>query len=79
MKIYSAEKEEYLKLIDKNQAEEGTVRNHKLAEQLGIANSSVTEMFLKMSQKGLIVYKPYKGVKLTEEGAAHIFYGKPKK
>jgi len=72
MELSSAKKEEYLKLIDKNQNKEGFVRNKVLADQLKLANSSVTEMFLKLSHEDLVTYVPYQGAKLTKKGKKYV-------
>ncbi len=39
-----------------------------LANALSIASVSVNEMCRKLQEQGLVVYRPYKGVTLTEEG-----------
>lgn len=40
----------------------------QLAERLGIQPVSVNQMIRKLEESGMIVYTPYKGVQLTEEG-----------
>ena len=39
-----------------------------LADALSIASVSANEMFRKLQEQGLVVYRPYKGVTLTESG-----------
>jgi len=39
-----------------------------LANALSIASVSANEMCRKLQEQGLMVYRPYKGVTLTEEG-----------
>lgn len=72
MTLFTAEKEEYLKLIKEKQREKELVKNNELAKELDLARASVTEMFLKLSQEELIIYIPYKGVKLTEKGKHYV-------
>ncbi|MCD4703368.1 MAG: metal-dependent transcriptional regulator [Methanosarcinaceae archaeon] len=67
--MYTDRIEEYLETIQyltsKNQA---PAKNKDLAEELGLAPASVTEMLQKLSEEGLITYTPYRGVELTEMG-----------
>ena len=35
---------------------------------MGYTPASITEMFRKMNDLGLVIYEPYKGVKLTKKG-----------
>ncbi|MEA1985112.1 MAG: metal-dependent transcriptional regulator [Euryarchaeota archaeon] len=67
--MYTDRIEEYLETIqyltNKNQA---PAKNKDLAEELGLAPASVTEMLQKLSEEGLITYTPYQGVELTEMG-----------
>lgn len=44
------------------------VSTNAIAEQLDTKASSVTDMLKKLSEKKLVVYKKYKGAKLTEGG-----------
>ncbi len=67
--MYTDRIEEYLETIQyltsKNQA---PAKNKDLAEELGLAPASVTEMLQKLSEEGLVTYTPYRGVELTEIG-----------
>jgi DtxR family Mn-dependent transcriptional regulator len=60
--------EEYLEAIYRLSIEEAPVKTSRLAEYLGVAPSSVTEMIKKMSELGYVEYSPYRGVVLTESG-----------
>ncbi|MEX2723223.1 MAG: metal-dependent transcriptional regulator [Candidatus Freyarchaeota archaeon] len=62
--------EEYLERIYRfEEAGKKRVKTTALAEDLKISPASVTEMISgSLSRKGLVDYKPYKGVKLTEKG-----------
>jgi len=60
--------EDYLEAIYEISKRNGRARTTYLAEYLGIKPASVTEMLQKLAQKRLIIYKPYKGVILSEEG-----------
>ena len=58
----------YITAIYEAGGEEEFVRTSDVAKALGYRPSSVTETFQKMAQEGVIVYIPYRGVKLTEKG-----------
>ena len=60
--------EEYLEAIYRLSIKESPVKTSRLAEYLGVASSSVTEMVKKLSDMGYVEYSPYKGVVLTENG-----------
>ncbi len=61
--------EEYLEAIyDLQQETKKAVRTNDLAGKLGVKPSSVTEMLLKLSDKGYIEYQPYYGAVLTDKG-----------
>ncbi len=54
---------------------QGEVSMQALAQALGTSAPSVTEMVKKLDEKGLLVYRPYKGVRFTQTGerlAVHI-------
>ncbi len=44
------------------------VTTNDLADKIGSKPSSITDMVKKLSKKGLVTYKKYKGVELTDEG-----------
>ncbi len=61
--------EEYLEAIyDIQEEKKRVVKTNDLAKKLGVKPSSVTEMLLKLSEKGFVEYQPYYGVVLTDEG-----------
>jgi DtxR family Mn-dependent transcriptional regulator len=60
--------EDYLKAIFVLQKEKGKVGTNELAKKMGIAAASATGMIKKLSEKNLVTYEPYQGVKLTESG-----------
>lgn len=47
---------------------EGPVPLSRLAEELAVQSVSANQMVRKLDEEGLVVYQPYKGVTLTEEG-----------
>lgn len=61
-------KEDYIKEIYKLGGAEQQINNKQIAEILNVSPASVTEMLGKLQKEELIVYEPYKGTKLTEEG-----------
>ena len=60
--------EEYLEAIYDIAGKEGTAKTTKIAERLKNAPASVTEVFQRLKQKGLVRYKSHKGVTLTKRG-----------
>ena len=61
--------ENYLKIIHSLSGREGLeVSTNALAEGTSTRAASVTDMLRKLSEKGLIHYKKYQGVRLTAEG-----------
>jgi DtxR family Mn-dependent transcriptional regulator len=61
--------EDYLKAIYLLSVEGERVSNSAIAERLGIAAASVTEMLKRLGEAGLVEHVPYRGVTLTPEGA----------
>ena len=63
----SQSREDYIKFI--HEAGQGEhVPNKVIAQGLGVAPPSVSEMITKLSQEGLVDYRPYFGVVLTQLG-----------
>ncbi|MFQ5611766.1 MAG: metal-dependent transcriptional regulator [Anaerolineae bacterium] len=62
--------EDYLKAIYNllEEGEEEAVATTALAERLGFAPASITNMIKKLADLRLVEYKPYQGVALTEAG-----------
>ena len=60
--------EEYLEVLYRNGSNGEQVSTTQLSSDLGIAPGSVTQMLKKLEDLGYIVYTPYKGATLTEEG-----------
>lgn len=52
-------------LIRRNNA---PARTTQIAAEMGVSPPSVTEMIQRLSETGLVHYKPYYGVELTESG-----------
>lgn len=68
----STTEENYLRLIFVHEVERKQPITTKLMSELTHTKpASVTEMLKRMGKKGLLNYKPYKGVSLTEEGKKH--------
>ena len=65
---FTPTEENYLKAIYHLQAEDGTVTTNHLAQRLNTRPASVTDMMKKLNSKNLLVYKPYYGFSLTNEG-----------
>ncbi|MFA5101889.1 MAG: DtxR family transcriptional regulator [Candidatus Thermoplasmatota archaeon] len=60
--------EEYLEAIYDIAGQEGTAKTTEIAKRLNNAPASVTEVFQRMKQKGLVLYESHKGVSLTPKG-----------
>lgn len=67
--MLSATMEDYLKATFHLQQEsDARVRTSDLAEYMDVESSTVTNMVKKLSERDLVHYEPYKGIKLTETG-----------
>lgn len=67
--MFSLSEENYLKAIFHLQKKySGGVSTNALAEEMETKASSVTDMVKKLSEKNLVQYKKYQGVKLSEDG-----------
>lgn len=64
----SKEAEEYLEAIYRLEKKSGLARTKDLTHQLGVVPGSITNTVKNLEKRGLIVHKPYRGVKLTEKG-----------
>ena len=60
--------ENYLKSIFHLAEDNTSVSTNALAKKMKIKASSATDMIKKLSEKGHVYYKKYKGVKLTKKG-----------
>ena len=60
--------EEYLEAIYRLEQKTGFARTMELAKSLNVVPGSITNTIDNLEKKGLVVHKPYKGVKLTENG-----------
>lgn len=61
--------EDYLKAIYKLENElDGGVSTSRLAEEMSVANASVTNMVKRLSEMGMVRYESYYGTRLTETG-----------
>jgi DtxR family Mn-dependent transcriptional regulator len=60
--------EMYLKAIHELAQPAGPVSVTSLAERLGVATVSASEMVHRLQDQGLVEHEPYKGVRLTKEG-----------
>jgi DtxR family Mn-dependent transcriptional regulator len=66
--------EDYLKTIRRLSVEESPVAVSTLADQLGISPVSANEMVRKLAERDLVIYEPYRGVSLTEEGRSQALH-----
>ena len=60
--------EEYLETIYDLELRNGSAKTTAIAKCLKVAPASVTEVLRSLSEKGLVVYEPYRGATLTGEG-----------
>ncbi len=66
--IISQSMEDYLKAIYKLSEQNKQVTTSALAENMGVAPASVTNMCKKLAELKLLEYKPYQGVEFTPAG-----------
>ncbi len=64
----SYEAEEYIEAIYKLQKRNGAAKTKELTKELGVVPGSITNTIEHLEKHGLIVHKPYRGVKLTKTG-----------
>jgi len=67
-KLLTSSMEDYLEMIYRNSLTEGYMRINTLSELLNVAASSATKMVQKLSKLGLVDYKKYGIISLTEDG-----------
>jgi DtxR family Mn-dependent transcriptional regulator len=68
--VFSPAVEDYAKAIYQLAEQcEGTVSTNALAERLDVTPASASGMVRKLDELGLVAHVPYKGVRLTDEGA----------
>ncbi len=60
--------EDYLEAIYNSLNRRGHAKTKEIADDLGVKDPSVTEMFHKLREKGFINYREYEGVTLTKKG-----------
>lgn len=64
----SSSLEDYLEAIFIIKQKHGIVRSTAVATRLGVARSSVTVALKALAAKGLVIYEPYKPIRLTDTG-----------
>lgn len=64
------QKEDFIKQLLTLGGNEHLVLNKDLAFSLQVSSASVTEMLNKLEKEHLVIYVPYKGSRLSEEGVA---------
>ena len=67
-KAYSRKLEDYLESIYVIATDKGYARTKDISLSLSITPASVVEMFRKLSDEGLVIYRKYEGVTLTKKG-----------
>src|SRR5215211_6395560 len=63
---------DYLKAI-RESAEEGAASTKDVADRLSVSPASVTNMFVRLREMGLVEYERYHGASLTEEVVAEAW------
>lgn len=64
-------KEDYLSAIYKNIDSNSEVKANVIAEKMDVSNAAVTDMLKKLAKESLIIYEPYKTIKLTSTGESY--------
>ena len=68
--------EDYVEMIGDLIAEHGEARVADIAERMGVAQPTATKAIARLKREGLATSRPYRGVFLTNDGAAwRIGYG----
>ncbi len=62
--------EDYVELIDDLIRTRGDARQVDLAARLGVTQPTVAKMLKRLESQGLVTLRPYRGLSLTEAGAA---------
>ncbi|MCE4956552.1 metal-dependent transcriptional regulator [Macrococcoides caseolyticum] len=70
--MLTEEKEDYLKIIYYHKGKDHFVSNKIIANALSIKPPSVSEMMTRLEKEALVEIKPYKGVKLTQQGMKEV-------
>ena len=70
----SQSKEDFLKAVYVLQQSVERVSTNALADALNIAAPSVTDMARRMEVDGMVEYKKYRGVRLTQKGERHALH-----
>ncbi len=60
--------DEYLDAIYELESNGLSITTSALADQLGVAQASVSEMLRRLADRGMVAYEPYKPTSLTEAG-----------
>ncbi|MBN1784169.1 MAG: metal-dependent transcriptional regulator [Candidatus Bathyarchaeota archaeon] len=68
LETVSNQAEEYLEAIYRLEQKTGYARTMELARSLNVVPGSITNTIDNLEKKGLVIHKPYKGVKLTDNG-----------
>lgn len=67
-KRLTMKEEDYLEAILNVSQVKGYAKTRDVADELGLSAPSVVEMFAKLDRKGLVVYRKYEEVTLTDAG-----------
>ena len=62
--------EDYVEMIGDLIAEHGEARVADIAERMGVAQPTATKAIARLKREGLATSRPYRGVFLTDDGAA---------
>ncbi len=62
--------EDYVEMIGDLMAVHGEARVADIAERMGVAHPTATKAVARLKREGLATSRPYRGVFLTDEGAA---------
>ncbi|MBP0482466.1 manganese-binding transcriptional regulator MntR [Sagittula salina] len=62
--------EDYVELVSDLLAEHGEARIADIASRMGVAQPTATKAVARLKREGLATARPYRGVFLTDEGAA---------
>ena len=66
--MFTSNREDYLRALYILGENESEIKSIDIAKYLKVSKPSVTEMMQELSREGLVLYKKYSPIKLTEKG-----------
>lgn len=71
-KLLTRREAEYLKVAFNLSSEKGSVGSLDIANSLGVSCATASETLKRLSEKGMIVREPWRGIRLTDLGLKEV-------